>query len=246
MKRYIQWFCVGVAVASMAGCSDRSVGYINDINSSGIIHNGFTYGVVQSPYTGKIWLDRNIGASRVCESFDDVACYGGYFQWGRNADGHEDLNLTGDDYIYEQATDVTNVGHSKFISNTIFNKPDWAAVDSNGTIRSANWSKTDGSSVCPEGFRVPTIAELKAELFDPGSAEIQNIDDAFNSFLKLPAAGFRDPIAITPMSIGTAGALWSSSVSENNVSTIMYFENSASWFMTNRRIYGEPVRCLKD
>ena len=31
-----------------------------------ITHNGVTYGFVTSPYTGKVWLDRNLGAARVC------------------------------------------------------------------------------------------------------------------------------------------------------------------------------------
>jgi len=45
-----------------------------------IIHNGTRYGTIKSPYTGKTWLDRNLGASKVCTSVRDTACYGDYYQ----------------------------------------------------------------------------------------------------------------------------------------------------------------------
>jgi len=48
-----------------------------------------------------------------------------------------------------------------------------------------------GSSVCPVGYRVPIRGELGEGLFDTGSAEIENRDDAFNGFLKFPSAGHR-------------------------------------------------------
>jgi hypothetical protein len=51
--------------------------------------NGLTYGLVLSPDTGRVWLDRNLGASQVCTSVTDTACYGDLYQWGRAKDGHE-------------------------------------------------------------------------------------------------------------------------------------------------------------
>ena len=54
-----------------------------------IVHNEKVYYVVKSPYTKRHWLDRNLGASRVCISHNDKQCYGDYFQWGRSSDGHE-------------------------------------------------------------------------------------------------------------------------------------------------------------
>lgn len=41
----------------------------------------FTFEEVTSPYTGKVWMDRNLGASRVCQSYIDSECYGGYYQF---------------------------------------------------------------------------------------------------------------------------------------------------------------------
>ncbi|MEA2018242.1 MAG: hypothetical protein U9N59_07325, partial [Campylobacterota bacterium] len=41
-------------------------------------NNNFTYSTITSSVTGKIWMDRNLGASRACTSFDDTQCYGDY------------------------------------------------------------------------------------------------------------------------------------------------------------------------
>jgi hypothetical protein len=46
--------------------------------------------VVSSSKTGRVWLDRNLGATQVATSFDDSAAYGDLYQWGRAKDGHED------------------------------------------------------------------------------------------------------------------------------------------------------------
>ena len=122
-----------------------------------IEYRGFDYKEVVSPYTGKVWLDRNLGASRVCTALDDTACYGELYQWGRDADGHQERNSTTTSTL---ATDI-NATNANFITSG----SDWVAngVDDNGSLRAANWSKTDGSSICPVGFRVPTIDELRAE-----------------------------------------------------------------------------------
>ncbi|CAC9470333.1 hypothetical protein BSPLISOX_3157 [uncultured Gammaproteobacteria bacterium] len=44
--------------------------------------NGFKYKTVLSPNTGKIWLDRNLGAKRVATSSTDTDAYGTYYQFG--------------------------------------------------------------------------------------------------------------------------------------------------------------------
>ena len=207
--------------------------------SGSITHNGTTYGTVTSPYTGRVWLDRNLGAAQVCQSFDDTACYGDYYQWGRNFDGHQDSMSSTTSTI---ATDVNNAG-SSFITSS---SSDWASVDGAGTTRTANWSATDGSSVCPTGFRVPTIVELEAELLDAGSAQIQNIGDAFSSFLKLPSAGSRYSYISGPLnSQGFESNVWSSSVNGSR-SYILTVSNSSARRYIYYRSYGYSVRCLRD
>lgn len=52
---------------------------------------------------GQVWMNRNLGASRVALSSTDQAAYGDLYQWGRLDDGHEsrtslaDLTLSASD-----------------------------------------------------------------------------------------------------------------------------------------------------
>ncbi len=222
------------------------------------------YGCVPSPFTGKIWLDRNLGADRICTAHDDAECYGFYYQWGRGADGHEiSADTIGSTDV--KADDIDAVGHSDFITNTTELAGDWASVDEEGNERSAHWRQTDGSSVCPEGFRVPTIEELQAELFDEGSAQIDldsaqkegNTDDmrlnAYNSFLKIPSAGSRGDDAGLD-GHGDVGRIWSSSVGlpphDVGYSYVVYFSGSDAGAEAGggigRRVYGRSVRCIRE
>jgi hypothetical protein len=213
-----------------------------DTQSESITFHGLEYNNVKSPYTGRIWLDRNIGASKSCEYKDEEACFGDYFQWGRGIDGHEKIAA---ETTETPASDVQNVGHSKFITATdIANELDWAyPTDSDGSIRSHLWSKTDGSTVCPVGYRVPTINELSIE---SDNANVQNIEDAFNSFLKIPSTGTRS--RSDGAIYGKTGAtfLWSTSVLGAHssytlsIADIVYHDNGQRWAS------GYSVRCIKD
>ena len=204
------------------------------VTTFSIIHNGTTYGAVVSPYTGKVWLDRNLGAARVCESFNDIACYGDYYQWGRNFDGHQDSISNTTNTL---ATDVNSAGDS-FIKNEI----SWTLEDSDGSIRSANWSKTDGSSVCPVGFRVPTIEELEAENISRG---VTNSATAFTNFLKLPLAGYRIDYLGNLLYQGSLGIVWSSSASGSYSHCVGFGSDNVNE-CSYGRANGFTVRCLRD
>ncbi len=195
--------------------------------------SGKEYLVVVSPHTGETWLDRNMGADQLCGSSNDAGCYGDYYQWGRATDGHEVSTSTVTNSL---AGDVNNVG-TQFISDT----SDWAATDIGGSDRSTNWSKLDGSSVCPNDFRLPSKTELAAETTDVG---VSNITTAFESFLKIPAAGTRDTNGKNMLNEGTLGYLWSSS-SESDGASGLKIEASATWGK-GLRSSGASVRCIKD
>ena len=250
--------------AGNATTQDVTITILNDACTGGdvISHLGTDYCAVTSPYTGKVWLDRNLGATMVCsKSRDDAdagftdatytadqgSCFGDYYQWGRNFDGHENNESSTTAIQATQIDPVQSEVEGKFITSGDTNDYDWAkAIDSNGSTRQANWSKTDGSSVCPVGFRVPTIDELKAELFDTDSSEIADRDDAFNSFLKLPTAGFRYGYGSGSLEgQGTWGDVWSSSVDGAYSYDVGFSSNLADWYHVNRA-YGQSVRCLRD
>ncbi len=205
-----------------------------------IVYNGTDYCPVTSTNgTGKVWLDRNLGAARVCTALDDTACYGDYYQWGRNFDGHQDSTSGTTD---TQAPDVDNAGVD-FITSSDTYDYDWAQVaDGSGDIRVKNWSKTDGTSVCPTGYRVATEAELKAETTEAGVASNA---DAFNSFLKLPSAGYRNYSSGEVGHTGSWGYVWSASKANSNP-RVLYFGSSVLDWSDDSRANGRSVRCLRD
>jgi len=217
-----------LSVIILVGCGSGT----DDTPKDTIVHNGVTYDTVASPYTGRIWLDRNLGAARVCTSFNDTACYGDYYQWGRNADGHEDM---GSPTTTTLATNVNNVGHGKFI----FGHAAWASVDTSYNTRKQNWLKTDGTSVCPTGFRLPTITELKAETINQG---VINRATAFSNFLKLPSAGYRSYSLLPMQKLDQEGFLWASTPRND----IRYLELTAGVHNSVAPSFGLPVRCIKD
>ena len=215
--------------------------FILDDEVATLIHNGTAYGTVTSPYTERVWLDRNLGASQVCIAFNDKNCYGDYYQWGRNWDGHEKYILENNTDI--QATDINNVGHGDFISSTFALHYDWTQVDNNGSLRSKNWSSIDGTSVCPIGFRLPSIDELVEETMSHG---VVDRDTAFTNFLKLPSSGFRGSGTGELVDAGSRGNMWSSSVNRTNSSAMAYGLGFANWYLNGSRDYGRTVRCIQD
>ncbi len=191
--------------------------------------------------TGKVWMDRNLGATRRCTKprsafandaeyiASQGACFGDYYQWGRPADGHQksDSPTTG-----SQAASITPE-HDSFILDPTFDyEGDWALnADGDGSQRQSSWNP------CPSGFRIPTIEELEAENIADG-------DDAFSK-LKLPSAGGRYGSDGTMYNVGSHGYLWSSSP---HVWYAWYLVFGSASVSTGYRYRadGFSVRCLKE
>jgi len=196
-------------------------------------------GVVKSPHTGRVWMDKNLGASRVCVTPTDIQCYGDYYQWGRDADGHQEFNST---ISLGLATDITNLGSNYFLDGNGVDGTDWTTADTDKSLRSANWSKTDGTSVCPIGFRVPTIAELQAEVidvngWDNGGLNTSGLGSIEENFLKLPLAGSREDGGYFYQGMGST--LWAS-----DSMIMLYIDPNINGTLNYQR--GENIRCIKD
>ena len=195
------------------------------------------YGTIVSSVTGRTWLDRNLGASQVCTAIDDENCYGDYYQWGRQTDGHQLSGSTVNDGTL--ASDINNAGTDFIKSNG-----DWTSVDSDGSSRVVNWSKIDGTSICPSGYSVPTINELTSE-------NIGGSDDAYDK-LKLPTAGFRDnsdgSFSLNGNDTrGVKARIWSSTGDNNPRANAYYYDTSdSSGTIQKERADGYPIRCIKD
>jgi len=190
------------------------------------------FDTITSPVTGKEWMDRNLGASRVCTSFNDSLCYGDYYQWGRKMDGHEKLGSS----VTSTLSSNIVVGTTDFILSTEENTFDWLTSDISGSVRTSSWGVTDGTSICPVGFRLPTSVELNAENIDSVSKAFAN--------LKLPLAGLRDYETGEVQDIGYAGGLWSSTPNGTNAMFLGFGKNS-DWSYYSRAS-GRSVRCIKE
>ncbi len=212
-----------------------------------IIHNGKAYKPVTSPETGRIWLDRNLGASRVCESAVDEQCFGDYYQWGRRTDGHQDKGSRVTSLKYASPT---STGSRFAVTPPEDGGHDWVSSDADGDRRVEQWMDASGASVCPAGFRVPTLDEVRLEM---NGVPRSNPDDAtFQSFLKLPYAGWRRPDygyagAGAIAGDGGFGELWTVSRENNgNVGISRYERGLISETSTSSKTFGLSVRCIND
>ncbi|VVH65126.1 hypothetical protein BSPLISOX_2612 [uncultured Gammaproteobacteria bacterium] len=210
----------------------------NKIKDNTIVFNGLTYGLVLSPYTGRVWLDRNLGATRVAISKrDSKAANGYYYQWGRSDDGHEfSLSTT-----TTQATSITPATN-KFIKHS----SDWTTTDADGTLRTAAWADGGVNDICPVGFSVPTKEELKKDTVDTYTGDRFKTTRAFNSFLKITAGG---GLRHTDGRILLSNAIhmWTRSASNSKAYYAYISDNNNKEIVNNfSRSSGMTIRCIKD
>ncbi|MEI7595078.1 MAG: hypothetical protein WCK02_04960 [Bacteroidota bacterium] len=188
--------------------------------------------VVINPTTGRIWMDRNLGATQIAISSDNVASFGDLYQWGRRADGHQ---------IKASATTIALSGdipgHALFITNGDY-PYDWRSG------QNANlWQGVNGvNNPCPTGFRIPTESEFEAERL---SWNTQNSAGAFASPLKLTVAGFRSGNSALYYDDRSIGHYWTSTVNGIN-SRELSFNSASSGIYDESREDGSSVRCIKD
>ena len=182
---------------------------------------------------GKIWMDRNLGASRVATGSTDAESYGDLYQWGRGADGHQLRNSATTNTL--STTDVPGNANFIFAPNS---PPDWRSPQNTNL-----WQGVNGvNNPCPSGFRLPTETEWIAER---ASWSSQNTAGAFASPLKLSLAGYRYSSGGQLNNVGLLGYYWSSTVSSTD-SRHLYFNSSNAGMYTNNRATGMCVRCIKD
>ena len=189
--------------------------------------------------TGQIWLDKNLGATQVATSSNDVASYGDLYNWGRNTDGHQ---------IRTSTTAAGPVASGSEGANFITGVSDW--LNPRDDTR-WNGSTKGTHDPCPSGFRVPTETELEAERNNGGTGfwgtgSLQNNAlGAFNSALKLPMAGYRANGTGVLTQVGSNGVYWSSTVSGTSA-IYLYFNSGNAYVGGNSRADGFSVRCIKE
>lgn len=197
-----------------------------------------TVPTVTSPATGRVWMDRNLGASRVATSMTDTEAYGSLYQWGRLTDGHEKRNSS----TTTTLSSTDDPGHGNFIVNT--SEPyDWRTSPNNNL-----WQGKSGiNNPCPNGFRLPTESELQAEVDSWSSKDAAG---AFDFVLKLPAAGYRNFESGSLVYEAISGVYWTSTIDESQTDGHnipgLFFNNSGYADMSSfGHVLGGSVRCIK-
>lgn len=184
---------------------------------------------ITNPFTGKIWMDRNLGASQVAASSTDSDSYGDLYQWGRGADGHQCRTSSTTSTL--SSTDQPGGG------DFIIGAEDWRST-SNDNL----WQGISGvNNPCPTGYRIPTTAEWNDERASWGQA---NSAGAFNS-IYMTLAGNREYSNGALNNLGSVGFYWTSSISGPNSGNVGLSSGGVGVGSISRA-YGFSVRCIKN
>jgi uncharacterized protein (TIGR02145 family) len=222
---------IPVFTADLDVDGDVHLGLPEILNSLRIISEHGEFGTVAS--AGQVWMDRNLGATRVATSLTDEEAFGDLYQWGRGTDGHEKR---------DSGTTTTNAtsdapGHGLFISEdaTPF---DWRTPQNDNL-----WQGGSGiNNPCPAGFRLPTDLEWETER---NSWNSNDPAGAYGSPLKLVVAGLRYKNGSFG-GVGEFGYYWSATVNLANSSRLYLSNDMASTAGDVYRARGQSVRCVQD
>jgi uncharacterized protein (TIGR02145 family) len=211
------WVNVNLAAAKNMPCGGKM-----------LEHEGLIYGTVV--HDDRCWMDRNLGASRVAESSTDALAFGYLYQWGRLNDGHQ---------VVTSATTTTlantpEPGHAMFIL-TSATPYDW--LDPQDPNLWQSYSDFPNNP-CPEGWKVPSLTE-----WNQAAETWSNIEDAYDSPLKLPGAGYRNREDGICYANG-AGSYWTST-QVSSLSYRKYFSPTLATHYQNYRSWGYSVRCVE-
>ena len=199
---------------------------------------------VINPVTGKIWMDRNLGAFQVATSYTDSLSLGDLYQWGRGNDGHQCRNSP----LTNTLSSSDKPGNSNFIlstgNTTTAPFADWRNPQNNNL-----WQGISGiNNPCPFGYRLPSDTELNNERLSWVQSPINSTSSALGAFaspLKLTAGGSRSYNNGFISGIGSFGSYWSSVISTTRTNCL-YFSNTFANIITNYRAFGFSVRCIKN
>lgn len=244
MKNYLlSVLCLTLATANAQDCSDpeRNTGDTGCVtfNYSGI---ETTYETVRAA-DGNIWLQQNLGSTKVAEAIADVESYGDMFQWGRWDDGHQKRNSS-----LQSVPSPNNPLGIALGTNTYYTGTWWTpnsqtdkweaefpdeATDVNGC---------DPCRILGEGWKLPSEADWVA-LVD--SENITNPASALASSLRLPGTGYRSNTTGNFTFVGQRGYFWSSTPSSTGGKYLYVGTVSANGSAGAPRGQGAAIRCMK-
>jgi len=194
---------------------------------------------VTNPTTGKIWMDRNLGATQVATSTTDVNSYGDLYQWGRLSDGHQ---------CRISATTGTLSSSDVPINANFILAPD-SPYDWRNPQSTNLWQGVNGiNNPCPTLYRIPTETEWNAERESWVQAPVSSTNNATGAFaspLKLQMAGNRSYMYNSVNNVQSSGRYWSSTVS-GTLKRYLYFSSGSAFMDYEFPASGHSVRCIKN
>lgn len=208
-----------------------------------------TYKGEQVTYTtvrgsdGNIWLQQNLGSSKVAESVTDEASYGDLFQWGRWDDGHQ--SRTSATIAVPSPNNPIGIAEG---AETFYTGTWWtpnALTDKWEASTPADADATNGCDPCKAlgaGWKIPTETEWRAIV---DSENMANPATAYASLLKLPANGNRSSSNGNLAAVGQRGYYWSTTPSSTGGKYLFVGTTLANPSAGGSRGQGSGIRCMK-
>ena len=199
---------------------------------------GLPYLPVRSRVTGKVWLDRNLGATRVAQSPTDHLAYGDLYQWGRKADGHQKITWTSGTEgtgVASTTTKADTPNHALYIGGA----GEWR-VTPDDNLWSGEYAL---NNPCPAGYRLPTQTELSDEV---NGWATQDAAGGFASDLKLTLSGYRYHNSSSELSSEGSWGYYSTATTASNFARFLRMGASSANMTNVNRSQASCVRCIKE